>query len=285
MSRPGLALWGSVGRWVFLNWPRGSWQYDLICAAVIAGLFIFPGPEQSGEPLGVDAVLSEIERADATLESFTATIVTTEYFVLFDERSVERGTMAFLKPNSVRREIEEPALRTEVLAEGLAQVYIPRINQVEQFPVESSEQGQQLVVPGLASASELRVAYEVSLLEVADQIEQESGEDTQSAGPGSPGETAGGAVAVAAATQEAGRFYVLRLVPRLETEAAKHWKSIVLWVPEGQWHPARRIVMQQHNDDTNTIDLLGVVRNPGLEPEDFELDLPADVEIIRHAAN
>lgn len=39
----GLAIWGTTGRWVFLNWPRGSWQYDLICAAIIAALFLLPG--------------------------------------------------------------------------------------------------------------------------------------------------------------------------------------------------------------------------------------------------
>ena len=36
-------LWGPVGRWVFLNWPRGSWQYDLICLVLIALLLLLPG--------------------------------------------------------------------------------------------------------------------------------------------------------------------------------------------------------------------------------------------------
>ncbi len=38
----GLAIWGTVGRWLFLNWPRGSWQYDLVCAAIIAALWYLP---------------------------------------------------------------------------------------------------------------------------------------------------------------------------------------------------------------------------------------------------
>lgn len=41
--RRGLDLWGPGGRWLFLNWPRGSWQYDLICAAIILLLFLLPG--------------------------------------------------------------------------------------------------------------------------------------------------------------------------------------------------------------------------------------------------
>ena len=38
----GLELWGPLGRWLFLNWPRGSWQYDLVCAAIIAALLTLP---------------------------------------------------------------------------------------------------------------------------------------------------------------------------------------------------------------------------------------------------
>jgi phosphatidylglycerophosphate synthase len=38
----GLDLWGPLGRWLFLNWPRGSWQYDLVAAAIIAALWFLP---------------------------------------------------------------------------------------------------------------------------------------------------------------------------------------------------------------------------------------------------
>jgi phosphatidylglycerophosphate synthase len=41
--RRGMDIWGTTGRWVFLNWPRGSWQFDLIAAAVIVALFVLPG--------------------------------------------------------------------------------------------------------------------------------------------------------------------------------------------------------------------------------------------------
>ena len=41
--REGLAVWGPLGRWLFLNWPRGSWQYELICAVIVALLFLLPG--------------------------------------------------------------------------------------------------------------------------------------------------------------------------------------------------------------------------------------------------
>lgn len=41
--RRGLAVWGAAGRWIFLNWPRGSWQFDVICAVIIGLLFVLPG--------------------------------------------------------------------------------------------------------------------------------------------------------------------------------------------------------------------------------------------------
>jgi phosphatidylglycerophosphate synthase len=41
--RRGMDIWGTTGRWVFVNWPRGTWQFDLIAVAIIAALFLLPG--------------------------------------------------------------------------------------------------------------------------------------------------------------------------------------------------------------------------------------------------
>lgn len=41
-ARKNLEVWGPTGRWIFLNWPRGSWQYDLICAVIILLLWFLP---------------------------------------------------------------------------------------------------------------------------------------------------------------------------------------------------------------------------------------------------
>jgi phosphatidylglycerophosphate synthase len=38
----GLEIWGTLGRWLFLNWPRGSWQYDVVCTVIIAALWFLP---------------------------------------------------------------------------------------------------------------------------------------------------------------------------------------------------------------------------------------------------
>lgn len=253
MARAGLQLWGTVGRWVFLNWPRGSWQYDLICGAIIAGLFIFPSPQQTEvTPLGLDDVLRAIETADDGLESFEANMVTTDHFALFGDTEVERGTLSYLRPGFLRRDLVEPAPHTLIVGDGMAKIYIPRINQAQFFPIDTSEEGRKLVVPGMASASELRAAYEVLLAEVLPD-------------------------------DGAGQVYVLELLPLPATEAAKHWTTITLSVRAGQWHPAERIAIVQHNGDTTTIELTDVVRNPDLKPSDFELDLPDGVEIIRHS--
>ncbi len=42
-ERQGLDVWGPIGRWIFLNHPRGSWQYDIVCGLIIALLFLLPG--------------------------------------------------------------------------------------------------------------------------------------------------------------------------------------------------------------------------------------------------
>jgi len=253
-NRRGLQLWGPVGRWVFLNWPRGSWQYDVICGAIIVGLFVLPNPQP--QAMDVDAVLTAIEAADAEVESFTADMVSTEHIVLFDDRDVESGTVAFLKPTFFRREVTEPNERTEVIGDAKVTVYIPRINQAQIISLEgSAEEGQDLTVPGLASSSELKSAYAVSLQGVTTD------------------------------ESDGATLYVLRLVPNVGTPPAKHYKAITLSVAEGEWHPARRILLESHTGDTTTIELSNIALNPGLEPDDFELDLPEGTEIINRSAD
>lgn len=254
-SRRGLQLWGSVGRWVFLNWPRGSWQYDLICGAIIVGLFVLPNPPATAQ-MDVDAVLAAIEAAEAEIESFTADMETIERIALFDEEETETGTVAFLRPNYYRRDVLAPGVRTEAIADGKLTVYIPRIKQAQILSLEGAlAEGEDsaIPIPGLSSSSELESVYEVSLGEVTDE---------------------GGV-----------RLYSVVLVPKPDTPPARRYRTITLQVAEGEWHPARRIVMEDYVGDTNTLVLTNVVRNPGLSPDDFRLDLPPGTEIINRGAS
>ena len=254
-SRRGLQLWGPVGRWVFLNWPRGSWQYDLICGAAIVALFLLPNPQAQTKSLDLDAVLVAIEAASDVLESFTADMTATEHIELFDDEETESGTVAFLKPAYIRREITDPALRTELIADESVIVYIPRIKQARIISLTgSSEEARDLDVPGMVSSSDLRASFSVTL----EGISLDDGDGA--------------------------RLYMLHLVPKPDTSAARRFKRIGLSVVEGEWHPARRIVLEEHAGTTITIVLTKVHRDAGLEPDDFRLDLPEDVEIIRQAA-
>ncbi len=251
--RRGLQMWGPVGRWVFLNWPRGSWQYDLICGAIILGLFVLPNPQPQNADL--DAVLAAIEVASDAIESFTADMTSIERIEIFEDEETESGTVAFLRPAYMRREITDPSVRTELIADDTVTVYIPRIKQARILPLAGSlEEGRDLDVPGLVSSSDLRTSFDVSLQDV-------SRDDADGA-----------------------TLYVLRLVPKPGTSAARHFKTVTLVVVEGEWYPARRIVLEEHAGVTRTIVLTNVDRDPGLDPDDFRLELPDDVEIIRQAA-
>ena len=79
-------------------------------------------------------------------------------------------------------------------------------------------------------------------------------------------------------------LYVLRLVPKPDTSAARHYKTITLSVAESEWHPARRILLEEHNGTTTTIVLSNVDRDADLDRDDFRLELPDDVEVIRQSA-
>ncbi len=252
-SRRGLEMWGPVGRWAFLNWPRGSWQYDLICGAIIVGLFVLPNPPSA--QMDVDAVLAAIETADQQVESFTAEMVSTEHIALFDDEETETGTVAVLKPNFYRRDLTSPARRTESIADGKITVYVPRIKQAQIYSLDGAlEDGDDMAIPipGVSSSSALKAGYDVSLAEVSED---------------------GGV-----------RLYSLLMLPKPGTEPAKHFKAITMQVAEGEWHPARRIVLEDHVGDSTTIVLSNVDRGADLSPDDFRLDLPDDTEIINHGA-
>lgn len=291
-ERPGLALWGPLGRWVFLNWPRGSWQYDLICAAIIAALFLLPGPGATTDQgdLDVDGVLRRMNEAAETLESFTAGFTSTKEYALFDESEVESGTIHYLEPAFVKREVEAPSRRVEVVGPEVAEVYVPRINQVQRYRLgderEASARGDRprLALPGLSEPEELRRSYDVRLEGIVDELG-----DGSTGGDGSRGERSArgverqGGDAGADAAESGARYYVLELTPLPDSEAARHWQTLRLWVPEGEWLPARRIVLVEHTGDVTRIDLREVERNTDLEPSDFDLDLPSGVEVVEHA--
>jgi outer membrane lipoprotein-sorting protein len=248
-NRRGLQMWGPAGRWLFLNWPRGSWQYDLICGAIIVGLFVFPSPQP--QQMDVDAVLAAIESADEAMESFTADMSQTERVALFDDEETETGTVAFLKPNYFRRDVTAPGVRTEAIADGQLTMYMPRIKQAQIISLEGAlEEGAEsaIPIPGISSSAALKAAYDVSLEDV---------------------------------TEEDGvRLYTVLMIPHVGTESAKRYKAITLQVAEGEWHPARRIVLEDHVGDTNTIVLTNVNREAGLSPDDFRLELPDGTDII-----
>lgn len=254
-SRRGLQMWGPMGRWLFLNWPRGSWQYDLICGLIIAGLFVLPNPPATppAPQMDLDAVLAAIEAADAEVDSFTADITTTERIVIFDEVETESGTVSFLEPDYFRRDITSPGPSIEAIADGEITVYLPRIKQAQISSLDSAagdEQGADIAVPGLSSSAELRAAYDIAL----EGVREEDGE----------------------------RLYEVRMVPKPDTTLAKYYQAVTLHVVEGEWHPARRIVLENFTEDTTTIELSNIVRNADLEPDDFKVELPPGTEIIRH---
>lgn len=209
-------------------------------------------PSVATQQFDVDEVLSALLAAEAELKSFTAEMVMTEHSALFGDSTFERGTLAMLKPGYVRREIVEPANRVLVVADGLARLFIPRIKQVQEYVLdELSEQSGELSQSPTSVASALRDEFDSSIAGIR--------------------------------TSADGRadIYVLEMFPIAGSAAAKRWKQVTLWVQAGDWYPPQRTILMEHTDDTTMIELSAVERNPGLEPKDFELDLPPGVEIIR----
>lgn len=222
--------------------------------AASAGILTLPAPPlPAAQRLEVEEALRLIEAAYNEIDSYRAHLVLAHRFLFFAETERAMGTVAFLKPGHLRRDITDPMPRTEVVTGGFLRILDLASGNVEEHATADWERLEDLHVPGISAvggwSDSFVVSEEIGVIVVSPE----------------------------------GQLYGLKLVPLPETEAARRWASITLRLSQRRWFPADHVVLEHHDGNTIEISLENVVLNPGLKPVDFELPAPAatpEVELI-----
>lgn len=194
---------------------------------------------------GMDTMSAEFSDMSADIERETHTL-------FINHSSFESGQMYFLQrrgDSRIRISITDPAPKEVLIGDGTAQRYNPRTTVLEEFGLgEFADKVEFLVLGFGTSSQDLIDQYEVVLL----------GEETL----------------------EGSVVSVLALTPR-DPAMARNFPQIQLWMDQARWVPVETR-LEQPSGDYQIARFSNVVLNMGLGNSAFELDLPDDVEIIRH---
>ena len=196
---------------------------------------------------GLDTVLEQMAATGGEFRNLAAHIERTKVVVFVDVRSTESGEIYFQgggDDSRVRMTISEPAPQHLLMAEGRAQIYRPRINQLDEFDFGERRDIAEFFVLGFGPANAtLRENYDVALVgeEVVDGVQTS----------------------------------VLELESRSERVRGM-FPTFQLWVDQSRWVPVQALI-NEASGDYQIISYSNIVINGRLPGDTFELDIPSDV--------
>ncbi|HEV2491634.1 MAG TPA: outer membrane lipoprotein-sorting protein [Terriglobia bacterium] len=164
-------------------------------------------------------ILSHMNETSKRLKTLSADLEYTKVTVVVDDKSTERGQIFYAKGKSPQMLIDfkQPDPKTILMKRNRAEIYLPKINQVDEYNLEKhSELVQQFLLLGFGTeAGELEKAYTVKLTG-----EEDIGGNTTA---------------------------VLELTPRKESVAAQLAK-VQLWISEESWLPVQQKFIEPSGD-------------------------------------
>jgi outer membrane lipoprotein-sorting protein len=213
------------------------------------------GAAQAAPAWTLEEVLAGMDRASDGFRDMSAAVERAAYTAFLDNSRSEFGRMYFVRGDRsrIRISLEEPAPREFLIDEGQVRIYNPRTNVLEEIALGEHEDKVEFMVIGFGtSRTEILGQYDVSL----------AGPDSADGAPG-------------------GRLLpVVDLVPK-DPNVRRHFSQIRLWMDPETWTPVRTRAMQSGGDHL-TVYFSEVAINEGVDGSAFSLDLPDDVEIVRH---
>jgi outer membrane lipoprotein-sorting protein len=197
-----------------------SWTYALLAATLVALVVGQPGMARKGKvPADLSEVLSRMNEAAKRLKTVTANLEYTKVTVLVNDKSTETGQLLFRKGKSteIRIEFEKPDRKIILFKKNEAEIYLPKINQIQEYDLE--QKGglvQQFLLLGFGSdTGELKKNYNIKYVK-----EEDLDGDTT---------------------------VLLELSPRKESIAAQLVK-IQIWISEESWLPAQQKFFESGGD-------------------------------------
>jgi outer membrane lipoprotein-sorting protein len=201
-------------RKAFYSWTR----------ALLAGALAFavgqPAVARKGKvPADLPEVLSQMNEAAKRLKTVSANLEYTKVTVLVNDKSTETGQILYRKSKNpeIRIDIEKPDRKVILFKKNKAEIYLPKINQIQEYDLEQkSGLVQQFLLLGFGQETgELKKSYRVKYLK-----EEDLEGDTTA---------------------------LLELLPRKENIATQVVK-IQIWVSEESWLPMQQKFFESDGD-------------------------------------
>jgi outer membrane lipoprotein-sorting protein len=215
----------------------------VLVAAGLAAHFVWGTPRlhKRKMPPDLSEILSHMDETSKHLKTLAADLEYTKVTVLVDDKSTERGQLFYEKgkPPEMLIDFKSPDAKTILLKRNKAEMYLPKINQIQEYNLEKhSELLQQFLLLGFGTdTAELEKAYSVKLTG-----EEDINGDTTA---------------------------VLELTPRKESVTAQLAK-VQLWISEESWLPVQQKFFEPGGDYLVTR-YTGVKVNRQLPSSTFEI--------------
>lgn len=241
--------------------PEGAWLNDgwmprvaALAVSLALGAAILGAPVATGAadprfrkhkvPPDLAEILPRMNESANRLKTLSADLEYTKVTVLVDDKSTETGQIYYAKGKTPSLEIDfkKPDPKTVVLKNNKAEIYLPAINQIQEYDLKKhSEVVQQFLLLGFGSdTGQLQKSYTLKLVG-----EQDIGEDTT---------------------------VVLELTPKREDVAAQLTK-VQLWISEESWLPVQQKFFEPGGDYLLTR-YTSVKVNRQLPGSAFEINAP-----------
>jgi outer membrane lipoprotein-sorting protein len=181
-----------------------------------------PAPRKGKLPPDLAEILSRMSETTKHLRTVAASLEYTKVTVLVNDKSTEYGQLFYHKTKNpenpeIRIEIQKPESKVILFKKNKAEIYLPKINQIQEYNLEQrSALVQQFLLLGFGSETgELRKSYDLKFLK-----EEDLDGDTTA---------------------------LLELTPRKESIAHQVAK-IRIWISEESWLPVQQEFFEPDGD-------------------------------------
>jgi outer membrane lipoprotein-sorting protein len=199
-----------------------------------------------------DTILTKMDGVSRNFAGMEASIERVAFTYFADDESKEDGTIYFSRRSGetrIRVEITTPAPKSVLIDKGKAQIFNPKINQVQEYRLDQAKQrdlAEFLLIGFGQSSADIRKLYDPSIK---------------------------GTEAI-----DGKKATLLELKPKAGTPAAAQITSIVLWLDQDRWVPIRTRIMMP-NKDSNTVTYRNVKMGTP-KASAFDLKMPKNVKVV-----
>ncbi len=223
----------------------------IVKTALLAGLLVFLPALKAAPELPV--ILKNMDQSASTFEGMKARIQRVNYTAIVDDKTIETGEIRVRreksKPVTLLMEIKDPSPLILAVKGTKAEIYRPRIAQVEEYDLTQSKNTlEQAFSLGFGTAGKfLSDNYQVKVL--GDEMVE-------------------GQLAVK-----------LELIPK-SPEMLKRTPKIEMWVSTENWNAVQQKVYEVGSGDYSLNTYTQIALNPGLKDSDLELKVPRNTKRV-----